>query len=159
MPGKLTKQVLDGTYDYKADERKQKAMFEWKERTIKRGGPLTQKVWQAMPQAEEYIDHLRQTYGLKYKDVPLTPELDENDPRRRRKKKKFNAFDELRKLRTMSIDSVSVGATALESSVCPIKDISFMQTQGTPQASIHESDSVKRPQSVLHMQYFDQANM
>ena len=45
LPNRLTKQVLDGTYDYKADDKKQKAMFEWKEKTIKRGGPLTQKVW------------------------------------------------------------------------------------------------------------------
>ena len=95
-----------------------------------------------MPQPEQYIGHLKQTYGLKYKDVPLTPELDENDPRRKKKKKKFNAFDELRKLRTMSIDSASLGGVGFDSSVA--RDISVMQ--GTPHASVHESDSsAKRP--------------
>ena len=74
---KVKQEVLDGTFDYAAENKKLKDLVEdaikAKERTTPQLGPLRPKDLEGKPPDEAYIEHLRQKYGLKFIEILEEP--------------------------------------------------------------------------------------
>lgn len=70
---KVKQEVLDGTFDYEAENKKLKELVEdaikAKQRITPQLGPLRPKDLVGKPPDEQYIEHLRQKYGLKFIDI------------------------------------------------------------------------------------------
>lgn len=64
--------MLDGSYDYKADELLFKAIFAQRAKSMRVYGPLSKKEWSEMPEFEEYMNYLKKKYDIKnLNDVSL----------------------------------------------------------------------------------------
>lgn len=78
LPKKISKLVLAGKFDYKAENEMLEDFIKQKHKWEHCGGPLTQEVLDQYPGAKKYIKHLRERFGLNYR-VWVPPNQSQND--------------------------------------------------------------------------------
>lgn len=67
LPKKISKQVLAGKFNFKAENEMLEDFIKQKHQWEHCGGPLTKEVLDQYPGAKKYIQHLKDRFGLKYR--------------------------------------------------------------------------------------------
>ena len=59
-----TKQILNDTFDYKAEGELLKSMVDWRHKLARHGGPLPKKLLDTYPSEKKYQKHLEERFNL-----------------------------------------------------------------------------------------------